>query len=74
MGAGLMSKYEQRFRGYRDNCRFCSRPFRAETMIGIEAAVTEHETKCEPEQRAKAEREARAAAASAAQTDLFGKR
>lgn len=66
-----MSKYEQRFRGYADNCRFCSRPFRAETAVGIEAMVREHEERCGPDTRAREEREAKAKAAAAAQPDLF---
>lgn len=69
-----MSKYEQRFRGYADNCRFCSRKLRAETAVGIEAAVREHEAKCEVETKAKAERAEKARAATAAQPDLFGDR
>lgn len=64
-------KHEQRFRGYRDNCQFCARVFRAETLVGLAAAVDEHEAKCGPETKAKADRDARSAAAIAAQPGLF---
>jgi hypothetical protein len=59
------------YRGYTANCRICSRKFRAETSIGIDALLKEHEKDCERETIAKERRELNTKLAAAAQPGLF---